>query len=371
MSVVSRSIPLVDLRAQYRQIREEIRASIDGVLEGMELVLGPATQRFEQEFAAYCGTRHGMTVGNGTDALHLALRACGVSPGDEVITVSNTFVATVEAIELTGAQAVLVDIDPRIGTMDAGKVEVAIGPRTRAIVPVHLYGHPVDMTPILEIAARYQLRVVEDACQAHGAEYRGQRVGSLGDLGCFSFYCSKNLGAFGEGGAAITNDDGLAERVRLLRNHGSPEKYLHTTFGLNARLDEIQAAILQVKLQYLDRWNERRRQLAVQYSAGLNGLDLEVPVTADWARPVFHLYAVRTSRRDDLLEWLRARGIGAAVHYPIPIHRQPGYGHVRQGPGSLAVAERWARETLSLPLYPEMTEDDIEYVVAAVRTFFG
>lgn len=368
MRVATRSIPLVDLRAQFQAIRAEVLAEIEAVLDGMELTLGPNTRAFEQEFAAYCGVRHCITVGNGTDALHVALRACGIGPGDEVITVPNTFVATVEAIELAGARAVLVDIDPRTGNMDPARAAAAITPETRALLPVHLYGHPAEMEPLLALAARHGLRVIEDACQAHGARYRGKRAGALGDLGCFSFYCSKNLGAYGEGGAVITDDDDLAARVRLLRNHGSTEKYRHDTFGFNARPDEIQAAILRVKLRHLDGWNERRRALAARYDAGLAGLGLGTPETVAWAAPVFHIYAVQTPEREALLTWLRERGIGAAIHYPVPVHLQPGYGHVRRA-GGLDGAERWSGETLSLPLYPEMTEDDVDYVIDAVRAF--
>lgn len=371
MSVATRSIPLVDLRAQYQALRDELLPEIEAVLEGMQLLLGPNTRAFERDFAAYCGANHALTVSNGTDALHVALRACGIGGGDEVITVANTFVATVEAIEMSGARAVLVDIDPRTGTLDPDQVEAAISPRTRAVLPVHLYGHPADLDPLLEIARRHNLRLIEDTAQAHGAEYRGRRLGGIGDIGCFSFYYSKNLGAYGEGGGVVTSDSDLAERMRLLRDHGSPEKYRHSTFGFNARGDELQSAVLKVKLRYLDGWNARRRELAAFYTDGLADLDLRPPFTADWATPVFHLYAIHTPRRDALLDHLRSRGIGAGIHYPIPIHQQEGYRHVIIGPGGLANAERWAAETLSLPIYPELSDDDAGYVVETVREFFA
>jgi dTDP-4-amino-4,6-dideoxygalactose transaminase len=370
MTTITRSIPLVDLRAQYRTIREEVLSEVEQTFEGMQLILGPKLSAFETAFASFCGARHAIGVKNGTDALHVAIRACGIGPGDEVITVGNTFVATAVAVELAGATPVLVDPDPSIGNLDPSKVEAAITPRTRALLPVHLYGHPADMDPLVDIAQRHHLRVIEDACQAHGAEYRGRRAGTLGDIACFSFYPGKNLGAYGEGGAVVTDDDELAERMRLIRNVGSREKYHHTTFGFNARLDELQAAILQVKLGHLDDWNERRRALAEQYTAELRDLPLETPIVADWATPVFHLYQVRTNRRDALLEWLKERGIGAQIHYPIPIHLQEGFRHLAPKDWDLPVAERWARETVSLPIYPELSADDQAYVIAAVRAFF-
>jgi dTDP-4-amino-4,6-dideoxygalactose transaminase len=368
MSVAMRSIPLVDLRAQLAPLREELLCEIGQVLDSMELLLGPNTRSFEDEFAAYCGVRHGIAVSNGTDALHLALRAAGIGPGDEVVTVPNTFAATVEAIELAGARASLVDIDPATGNLDPARLQSALTPNTRAIIPVHLHGHPADADGIRVVADQRGLRVIEDACQAHGARYKDRPVGSLGDLACYSFYYSKNLGAYGEGGAVVTDDPDLAERVRLLRSHGSPEKYVHTSFGVNARPDEIQSAILRVKLRHLDEWNERRRRIAARYSSALAHV-VETPTPAAWATPVFHIYAIRTPNRDRLLDTLRQRGIGAAVHYPIPIHHQPAYRHVRLDPGGLEHAERWCRETLSLPIYPELTDDDVDYVIDAVYQF--
>jgi dTDP-4-amino-4,6-dideoxygalactose transaminase len=368
MSVAIRSIPLVDLRAQLAPLREELLLEIGQVLDSMDLFLGPNTRSFEDEFAAYCGVRHGIAVSNGTDALHLALRAAGIGPGDEVVTVPNTFAATVEAIELAGARAILVDINPVTGNLDPDRLESALTPKTRAIIPVHLHGHPADADGIRAVADRRELRVIEDACQAHGARYKDRPVGSLGDLACYSFYYSKNLGAYGEGGAVVTDDPDLAERVRLLRSHGSPEKYVHMSFGVNARPDEIQSAILRVKLRHLDEWNERRRRIAARYSGALAHL-VETPMPAAWATPVFHIYAIRTPNRDRLLDALRQRGIGAAVHYPIPIHHQPAYRHVRLDPHGLVHAERWCRETLSLPIYPELTDDDVDYVIDAVHQF--
>jgi dTDP-4-amino-4,6-dideoxygalactose transaminase len=359
------------LRAQYQTLRDELLPEIDALLSDSEIVLGPRTRSFEDEFAAYCGVQHCVALDNGTSALHLALRACEIGQGDEVITVPNTFVATVEAIQLAGAQAVLVDVDPRIGNLDPARLEEAITPMTRAVLPVHLHGHPAEMNPIVDLARRYGLRVIEDACQAHGAEYQGRRVGSLADIACFSFYCSKNLGAFGEAGAVVTDDAELADRVRLLRNHSSSEKYRHSNFGLNGRPDELQCSVLRLKLPYLDAWNERRMQLAQRYTAALAGLDLELPSMADWARPVFHIYAMRTPHRDELLTWLRARGVQAAIHYPVPIHFQPAYGHLKTAHSGLQTAERWCRETLSLPMYPELSQDDLEYVADMARDFFA
>ena len=364
-------VPLVDLKAQYQALEQEVLARIQEVLRGMHLFLGENVEALEREFAAYCGARYGVGVGSGTDALHLALRAVGVGPGDEVITVAHTFVATAEAIVQAGARPVFVDIDPVTCTMDPRLVEAAVTAQTRAIVPVHLYGHPADMDPLLAVARRYGLRVVEDACQAHGASYRSRAVGALGDAGCFSFYYSKNLGAYGEGGMVVTSDEEVARQVRALRDHGSHAKYLHNAVGFNARLDELQAAILRVKLPHLEAWNGRRRALAAEYSRRLASLPLTLPVAQPWAFPVYHLYVVRTPQRDALYQWLHRRGVMAGIHYPVPIHLQAAFAGCGFPEGSLPETEAAAREVLSLPMYPELTPAQVDEVVEAVQEFFA
>lgn len=363
-------IPLVDLYTQYKPLKDEIAQAWSEVLDSMRLFLGPNVQAFEQEFASYCGVAHAIGVSDGTNALHLALRACGVGPGDEVVTVSHTFIATVEAILLAGARPVFVDVDPRTCTMDVGQVEGKLTPRTRAILPVHLYGQCVDVDPILEIADRHGLAVIEDACQAHGSAYNGRRAGGLGTMAAFSFYFSKNLGAYGEGGMVTTNDDDLARRVRMLRDHGSEQRYHHDLIGLNGRLDELQAAVLRIKLRHLDAWNDRRRRHAALYNRALESVGVVVPFEAPCGQHVYHLYVIRTGQRDGLREWLAERDIGTGIHYPIPVHLQQaciGYG---DGSGSLPVTESLVGEILSLPMYPELTETQIERVTGAVREFF-
>jgi dTDP-4-amino-4,6-dideoxygalactose transaminase len=366
---VPENIPLVDLHAQYGPLKEEILAAVSNVLDSMQLFLGKNVQAFEAEFAAYCGAKYGVGLGSGTDALHLALLACGIGPGDEVITVSHTFIATVEAICLCGARPVLVDICPDTYTMDVSQLEGKITSRTKAIVPVHLYGQPADMDPILAIAAQHGLVVVEDACQAHGAEYKGRRVGALGQVGCFSFYYSKNLGAYGEAGMCVTSQPDLARRLQVLRDHGSDSKYHHSVMGVNARLDEIQAAILRIKLNRLDQWNEGRRRNAQLYHRLLQDCPVVTPFEADYARHVYHLYAIRTPRRDDLQAYLRAMGIATAVHYPVPIHRQRAWPDAGGREQVLPVTERCAGEILSLPMYAELTAAQIESVAGAIKGF--
>lgn len=367
---MAETIPLVDLRAQYQPLKEEILSAIGDVLDGMELFLGENVQNFEAEFAERCGVQYAIGVGSGTEALHLALLACGIGPGDEVITVSHTFIATVEAIWLTGAVPILVDIDPHTYTIDVDQIEGKITSKTKAIIPVHLYGQPADMDPILAIARRHRLFVVEDACQAHGAEYKGRRTGSLGDVGCFSFYLSKNLGAYGEAGMCVTSELELARRLRMLRNHGSEAKYHHSALGVNARLDEIQAAILRVKLRRLDQWNEARRRNAHLYNELLKGIPVAIPGEAEYARHVYHLYVIRTPRREDLKVFLRDRGIATGIHYPIPIHLQAAWRNVNYRTESLPVTERYAAEVLSLPMYPELNTEQIEYIAEAIHAFF-
>jgi dTDP-4-amino-4,6-dideoxygalactose transaminase len=368
---VAQAIPLVDLHAQYMPLREEILAAIGNVLDGMQLFLGENVQGFEAGFAEYCGTRHGVGLGSGTEALHLALVACGIGPGDEVITVSHTFIATVEAIHLAGAKPVLVDIDPDTHTIDVNQIEDKITPQTKAIIPVHLYGQPADMDPILAMAENYRLVVVEDACQAHGAEYKGRRTGSLGGVGCFSFYFSKNLGAYGEAGMCVTNSPEVARRLRMLRDHGSEEKYYHSAMGVNARLDEIQAAVLRVKLRRLDEWNDARRSSAYLYNELLIDSPVVTPNEVEYARHVYHLYVIRTSQRDKLQAYLRERGIATGIHYPVPIHLQTAWQRHDQQMEDLPITERYAREILSLPMFPEMTAEQVASVANAINTFYG
>jgi dTDP-4-amino-4,6-dideoxygalactose transaminase len=352
-------IPYLDLKTQYRDLKHEIDAALAPVLENAQFVLGPAVDAFEQAFAAYCGTSDAVGVNSGTSALHLALLASGVGPGDEVITVPFTFVASVAAIEYTGARPVLVDIEPEYWTIDPAKIERAITSRTRAIVPVHLYGQSADMDPILTLAAKHGLAVVEDACQAHGARYRGERCGSLAPIGCFSFYPGKNLGAYGEAGAVTTGDPELAARVRLLRAWGERNRYEHAVRGFNYRMDGIQAAILNVKLRYLDSWNDLRRRRASEYREYLAGSPAMAPVERPDSHHVFHVYAVRVPDRDAWRARLTASGIQTGIHYPVPIHLQPAYQDLGYGPGDFPVAERAAREVLSLPMFPELRREEV------------
>lgn len=360
------SIPLVDLKAQYQTIKHEVLPAIERVLEGMSLYLGPEQVAFEREFAEYCKTLDGVSVSNGTDALALALRACEIGPGDEVITVANTFIATVEAISMAGATPVFVDIEPDTYAMDWRLIERAITPKTRAILPVHLFGHPADMDPILEIARKHGLRVIEDASQAHGATYKGRPVGGMGDIGCFSLYCSKTLGAYGEAGICVTNDPALAERMRVLRDHGSRVRYEHEVMGVNARMDEIQAAVLRVKLPYLEQWNAARRAHAEAFSTRLRGVVEAVPETADWAQHCFYVYVVEVPNRQRVREALTERGILTGVHYPIPLHMQPACAQYGFAEGSLPVTEAAAERILSLPMYAELTAEQIQQVCDAV-----
>lgn len=360
-------IPCADPRAGYLAHRAEIEAAIGEVLAGGRYILGPNVTAFEAEFAAYLGVGHGVGVANGTDALHLAIRACGIGPGDEVVTVAHTAVATVAAIEMAGAVPVLVDVDERSLTLDPALLERAITPRTCAIIPVHLYGHPADLDPILVAARRHGLRVIEDCAQAHGARYAGRRVGSLGDLAAFSFYPTKNLGALGDGGLVATDDAELAGRLRLLRQYGWENRYTSAIAGWNSRLDELQAAILRVKLRYLDEENAARRRAAALYGELLAGTAARLPAERDGAEHVYHLYVVRHQARDALLEHLERSGVGALVHYPVPVHRQPAYSGRLAGADSLPRTEAAAREVISLPLYPQLGEADISRVADAVR----
>ncbi len=365
------NIKLVDLHSQYEPLRDEILAEVSNVFDGMQLFLGENTFRLEEEFAAFCQARYAIGVGSGTDALYLALRACGVVPGDEVITVPNTFFATVEAIVLAGATPLFVDIDPETNNMDPPLIEAAITPRTRAIVPVHLYGQPADMKPILKIARKHGLRVIEDACQAHGAEYDGRCVGGIGDAAAFSFYCAKNLGAYGEAGMVVTNDRNVATSVQMLRNHGSSERYHHTEYGVNSRMDEIQAAVLRVKLRHLDESNTRRRAWAFEYNRSLAELpEVTLPGELPYTQHVYHLFVINVRPRDELRDWLNDRGIETGIHYPIPLHLQEACADLGRGPGSFPHAEASAEQILSLPMYAELTIDQVSYVCQTIRDFF-
>ncbi|MCQ3979342.1 MAG: erythromycin biosynthesis sensory transduction protein eryC1 [Anaerolineae bacterium] len=364
---MSLTVPLVDLAGQYQALRPQLEAAVNRVLAGGWYILGEEVRAFEAEFAAYLGVAHGVGVASGTDAVALALRAVGVAPGDEVITVSHTAVATVVGLEQAGARPVFVDIDPATFTMNPARLEAAISPRTRAIVPVHLYGHPAEMAAIMTIARRHHLAVVEDCAQAHGAWYQGQRVGRWGDAAAFSFYPTKNLGATGDGGMVVTNRAEVAERVRLLRQYGWAERFVSQVRGSNSRLDELQAAILRVKLPYLERWNEQRRALAAHYTALLAETRLVLPQAARETSPVYHLYVVRAKNRAALLAHLQRQGIGAQVHYPLPVHLQPAYADLGFGPGSLPETEQAASEVLSLPLYPEMSLEIVEKVVEIIK----
>ncbi len=360
-------IPLVDLQAQYATIKADVLTAIGDVLEDMQLFLGPQTRLFEETFAAFCGTKYGITVSNGTEALALALRACQIGPGDEVITVANSFIATVEAIALVGARPVFVDIEPESYMLDWRQLETVLTERTRALMPVHLYGHPVEMRPVLDFAWRHGLRVIEDASQAHGTSYEGQPVGGLGDIGCFSLYCSKNLGAYGEAGICVTNDAGLAETMRMWRDHGSKLRYHHDILGGNARMDEIQSAILNVKMRYLTQWNQARRAHAQVYTEQLRDVVEKVSQVQSWATHAYYVYVVEVQERDAFREALAAQGIASGVHYPIPLHLQPACAEYGYQCGSLPVTERAAERIVSLPMYPELSAEQLAAVIAAVR----
>jgi len=362
-------VPLLDLGAQYRSIREELTPALQSVLESTAFAGGPFVAAFEREFAAYCGCEQALGVSSGTSALWLALVGLGVGAGDEVITTPNTFIATAEAISFCGATPVFVDVDPQTCTMDPDLLEPAITPQTKAIIPVHLYGQPADMDPILAVARRHGLLVIEDACQAHGAEYKGRKAGSLGDAGCFSFYPGKNLGAYGEAGAVITNDAELAQKIRMLRDHGQSEKYKHAMIGWNDRMDGLQGAVLSVKLKHLDEWNDARRERAGFYDELLEDLPhIVLPREAPYARHIYHIFAVRVPHRDKLLATLNAQGIGCGIHYPVPIHLQKAYEFLGYRRGSFPVAEKSAQEVLSLPMYPEMTIGQLETVSEALTS---
>lgn len=362
------TVPFLDLKAQHAPLLGEINAALREVMAKSAFAGGPFVAAFEEEFAAYCGAKHAVGVGNGTDALWLSLLAAGVGQGDEVITVPSTFMATAEAITYCGARPVFVDIEEQTYTMDAGQLEAAITPRTKAIIPVHLFGQMADMEPILSTARRHGIPVIEDACQAHGAEYRGQKAGTLGLTGCFSFYPGKNLGAWGEAGAVITNDAGMAERMRMLRDHGQAKKYYHAVVGWNARMDGIQGAVLRIKLKHLDEYNEGRRAIAALYRELLGETEnVVLPVEAEGRKHIYHVFAVRVGERDRVLQELTARGIGCGIHYPVPVHLQEAYRHLGYAAGSLPKAERCAEEFLSLPMFPELSGEQVFCVAGELK----
>jgi dTDP-4-amino-4,6-dideoxygalactose transaminase len=366
------SIPLGDLRREYSRISSQIDGAVQRVLRRGWFILGEEVAAFEAEWAAYCDVAHAVGVGNGTDAIQLALRAAGIGPGNEVVMPAMTATFTALAVSMAGATPVFADIDPKRYTLDPTAFEAAITPQTAAVIPVHLYGCPADMAPILEIARRHKLLVVEDAAQAHGARYQGARVGGLGDAAVFSFYPSKNLGAYGDAGAIVTNDAALAGKARMLRHGGQRHTYQHEMLGTNSRLDEIQAAILRVKLPHLDGWNKRRRALAARYGAGLRDYaELVLPDAPEEVEHAYHLYVVRTSPRDALRDYLAGAGVTSSVHYPLGVHRQKAYAHLGYQAGSCPNAEKTAAEILSLPAFPQLSDHETEQIIRLIRFFFA
>ena len=364
-------VQFVDLRAQHDSIREELFDAITRVIDASAFIMGPAIKEFEPKFAEFCGVKHAIGVSSGTSALHLALWALEIGIGDEVITVPNTFIATAEAITMRGAKVVFVDIDPTSFTMDVAKLEAAITPRTKAILPVHLHGHPADMDSLMEIARKHSLKVIEDCAQAHGASYAGRPVGTIGDVGCFSFFPAKNLGAMGDAGAVTTNDDAIAHKVALLCNHGREGKYEHEMIGFNERMDNIQAAILNVKLPNLNNWNEQRRVHAAQYRLELAGANVVLPEVKPGCVHAHHLFVIRYPKRDELQKFLKARQIATGIHYPIPLHLQPAYADLGYKEGDFPATEAAARQILSLPMYPEMTREMVTEVASAVKEWLS
>jgi len=361
-------VPFLDLKAQYNSIRDEIAAALQQVLDNTAFAGGPFVAKFEEEFASFCNADSAVGVGSGTEALWLALLGLGIGEGDEVITTPNTFIATAEAITFSGAKPVFVDIDKETYNIDPELLKAAITPKTKAIIPVHLYGQPADMGRILEIAQAHNLFVIEDACQAHGAEYKGQRVGSIGDAGCFSFYPGKNLGAYGEAGAVVTNNQELADKIKVLRDHGQREKYYHSMVGWNARMDGFQGAVLSVKLKRLDQWNESRRENAGLYNSLLADVgQIVTPFEADYARHIYHIYPVLTENRQQLMDALAKEQIYCGIHYPIPLHLQAAYSSLGYKKGDLPVAEKCQSQLVSLPMFPELTSEQIEYAVEKMK----
>jgi len=367
------NIAFVDLKRQYQSIKDEIDKAISDVISQTAFVGGPFLKSFETAFADFCKTKHSIGVGNGTDAIFIALKVLGIGQGDEVITAANSFIATSEAITWSGAKVVFVDIDPRTYNIDINQIEDKITKRTKAIVPVHLYGHPADMDPILELAKKYNLKVVEDAAQAHGAEYKGKRIGSIGDVGCFSFYPGKNLGAYGDGGAVVTNDQELAGRIRMMANHGRTEKYNHEVEGVNSRLDGLQAAILEVKLRHLPEWTERRRKNATLYNNYLADTHVITPVEIDNVKAVYHLYVVRVKKglRQNLQHHLKSKGISTGIHYPIALPNLKAYTYLHYAENDFPEATKASRDILSLPMFPELEETQISYICKMIKGFYS
>ena len=364
-------VPFVDLKAQTQALSQPIRAAMEEVVQRGDFILGEDVESFEQDFAVYCSTHYAIGLDSGTSALELALRAFDIGSGDEVITAANTFAATALAILYVGATPVLVDIDPATYNIDVSLIEQAITPRTKAIIPVHLYGQPADLDPIMDIARRHNLTVIEDACQAHGARYWGKRVGSFGHAAAFSFYPAKNLGAFGDGGAVVTDREEIAQRVKMLRNYGQIRKYHHLVQGYNRRLDTLQAAVLRVKLAYLDSWNASRRRHAALYTALFADSNVLSPPVADYAEPIWHLYVIRVDQRDQLQKHLAAHNISTGIHYPVPIHLQPAFQSLGYRRGDFPVTEDYAGRILSLPMYAELTPDMVEYVALTIREYMA
>ncbi len=363
------SVPFVDLHAQYASIEPEVDAAMKAVLQRSDFILGKDLELFEKEYADYIGTKFAIGVDSGMSALTLILKGLGIGPGDEVITSANTFIATALTISAVGGTPVLVDVDPETFTLDLEKLEAAITSKTKAIMPVHLFGHPEDMDPIMEIANRHGIFVVEDACQSHGATYKGKMTGSFGIAAAYSFYPAKNLGAYGDGGMIVTSDEALRDSIALLRNYGQTAKYHHAVQGYNNRLDTLQAAVLRVKLPHLDEWNATRRAHADLYDGLLDGCGVSIPPRMPEVEPVWHLYAVRTEHRDELRDFLQARGISTGIHYPIPIHLQPAYQELGLKPGDFPISERDALQMLSLPMFAEMSDEQIHYVADAILEF--
>jgi dTDP-4-amino-4,6-dideoxygalactose transaminase len=362
------TVPFLDLKSHHAPLRGEFIDAIQEVIDAAAFAGGPFVARFEADFAAYCDCPHAIGVGSGTEALWLTLLALGIRPGDDVITVPNTFMATAEAITYCGARPIFVDVDEHTYTMDPAALKDAITARTKAIIPVHLFGQPADMDPILEIARDQGVFVIEDACQAHGAEYKGRKVGTFGDAACFSFYPGKNLGAFGEAGAVVTRNTALEERIRIFRDHGQIGKYRHTMVGWNCRMDGIQAAILRIKLRFLERSNQLRRSHAAHYDEALDGIEeLVTPAQAECVRHVYHIYAIRVHDRDEVIRLLAEKGVGCGVHYPVPIHLQEAYRGLGYQPGAFPISERCANEFISLPMFPELTLAQVEMVAQSVK----
>jgi len=372
--LLAMKVNFLDLKVQYETIKDEIAEALQAVLDKTAFAGGPFVAQFEEEFAAFCQTEHAVGVGSGTEALWIALLAAGVGPGDEVITTPNTFIATAEAISFTGATPVFVDIDETTHNMDPNLLEAVITSKTKAVIPVHLFGQPADMDPIRIVAKKYGIFLLEDACQAHGAEYKGKRTGSLGDAGAFSFYPGKNLGAYGEAGAVTTNDADLAAKMRVIRDHGQAAKYYHDVVGWNGRMDGFQGAVLSVKLKYLDQWNDARRKNAQLYRDNLSGVEgIIIPEEADFARHVYHLYAIRIpdADRDAFMKSLNEKEIFCGIHYPVPVHLQKAYASLNLNPGAFPVAEKCAAQYVSLPMFPELKEEEIRFVSEETRKILG